>query len=61
MSYECNSCDMTINDLTCSKCNEKLVKDTIIKNNTTIQVAQCPTCQGMIKSPECCGHDMEKH
>jgi NAD-dependent SIR2 family protein deacetylase len=52
---------MTINDLTCSKCNEKLVKDTIIKNNTTIQVAQCPTCQGMIKSPECCGHDMEKH
>lgn len=59
MSYECNSCDMSIADLMCNKCNTKLVDDTITKNGKDIQVAKCPKCDGMIKSPQCCGKDMD--
>lgn len=51
---------MEINDLTCKKCNKKLMADKITKDNKSIQVAKCPDCEGMIKSPQCCGHDMKK-
>lgn len=58
MKYHCNSCDMGIDDLICSKCHTKLIKDEIQKNSQSIQVAKCPKCEGMIKSPQCCGKDM---
>ena len=59
MSYHCNDCDMSVADLVCKNCNCKLQHDTIKKDNKTIGVSKCPQCEGMIKSPQCCGHDMK--
>ena len=41
------------------KCNSALVNDIIIKEDRTeIQVSKCPNEHGKIKSPMCCGQDM---
>lgn len=61
MECICNQCGMAVKGLTCAKCNAELVKDTIIKNGSEIQVAKCPNGCGMIKSPSCCNHDMACH
>jgi len=35
-----------------------MVNKTIDKNGKKVQVAECPDCHAMVKSPQCCGHDM---
>ena len=59
MECKCNKCGMGVKGLTCSKCDSTLVKESISKDGNKVQVAKCPTGCGMIKSPTCCGQDME--
>jgi len=57
-NYQCNTCDMAIKPPVCAKCNSELVDKVIDKNGKKVQVSECPKGHGMIKSPQCCGHDM---
>ncbi len=60
MQYHCEKCDMAVKGIACAKCNAELVPDQITKpDGTKIQVAKCPNGCGKIKSPQCCGSDME--
>lgn len=60
MEYHCSSCNMGVKGLTCTQCSSPLVNDTVTtKEGKKVQVAKCPKDCGMIKSPQCCGHDME--
>ena len=59
MECKCNKCGMGVKGLTCSKCDSALVQESISKEGNKIQVAKCPEGCGMIKSPTCCGQDME--
>lgn len=46
-------------DITCAKCGEELVADSIEKQDgAKVQVSVCPEGHGKIKSPMCCGQDM---
>ena len=56
-TYECSMCGMSVN-ATCGKCNEPLVDDTIDVDGSEVQVSKCPNGHGKIKSPSCCGKDM---
>jgi len=56
-TYECSICGMSVN-ATCGKCNEPLVDDTIDVDGSEVQVSKCPNDHGKIKSPSCCGKDM---
>ena len=56
-TYECSICGMSVN-ATCGKCNEPLVDDTIDVEGSEVQVSKCPNDHGKIKSPSCCGKDM---
>ena len=56
-TYECSICEMSVN-ATCGKCNEPLVDDTIDVEGSEVQVSKCPNGHGKIKSPSCCGKDM---
>ena len=56
-TYECSICGMSVN-ATCGKCNEPLVDDTIDVEGSEVQVSKCPNGHGKIKSPSCCGKDM---
>jgi hypothetical protein len=59
MTYECQDCGMGVEDLTCSKCGSTLEHDAVTVHGKPVQVAKCPQGCGMIKSPQCCGHDMQ--
>ena len=56
-TYECSICGMSVN-ATCGKCNAPLVDDTIDADGSEVQVSRCPNGHGKIKSPSCCGKDM---
>ena len=56
-TYECSICGMSVN-ATCGKSNEPLVDDTIDVEGSEVQVSKCPNGHGKIKSPSCCGKDM---
>ena len=57
-TYECNKCGMSVN-AQCGKCNDPLVNEQLtLDNGNTVQISRCPSCQGKIKSPLCCGQDM---
>ena len=57
-TYTCDKCGMSV-DITCAKCGEELVADSIEKQDgTKVQVSVCPEGHGKIKSPMCCGQDM---
>ena len=56
-TYECSICGMSVN-ATCGKCNEPLVDNTIDVEGSEVQVSKCPNGHGKIKSPSCCGKDM---
>ena len=57
-TYSCEKCGMSV-DITCTKCDAKLVNDSITKDTgATVQVSKCPNGHGKIKSPLCCGQDM---
>lgn len=43
----------------CAKCDVLLIDDILIINDdTSVQISRCPVCEGKIKSPQCCGEDM---
>jgi len=57
-TYECNKCGMSVK-AQCGKCNVPLVNDILTKGDgTQVQISKCPSCEGKIKSPMCCGQDM---
>ena len=57
-TYTCQKCNMAVN-ATCANCsNEPLVNDSLDNKGIKIQISKCPKCQGKIKSPMCCGQDM---
>ncbi len=57
-TYKCDKCGMAVN-ASCAKCNKPLINDHItVGDGSKVQVSKCPECEGMIKSPQCCGVDM---
>ena len=57
-TYECGTCGMAVN-ASCAKCDTALADGPLtLGDGTTIQISKCPDCEGMIKSPQCCGADM---
>lgn len=60
MQCECKSCGMGVKGLCCAKCDAELVSDAVRNDKgEEIKVAKCPNGCGMIKSPSCCGRDMQ--
>ncbi len=60
MEYHCSNCDMAIKDIVCAKCDARLVNGEITKEDgSKVKIATCPNHCGKIKSPQCCGDDME--
>ena len=57
-TYECNKCGMAVN-ATCAKCDKPLVNDHLDVNGQQVQISKCPSCEGKIKSPQCCKEDMQ--
>ena len=59
-AYACEQCGMSIGTMTCGECGAELVHETFQKNDgTSVHVSKCPEDHGMVKSPMCCGQDME--
>ena len=57
--YVCSECGMGVKGLTCTSCGSELIHDHITTDDgTRVEVSKCPNGCGMIKSPQCCGHDM---
>ncbi|MEY3084384.1 MAG: hypothetical protein RL037_564 [Bacteroidota bacterium] len=57
-TYECSKCGMSVN-ASCGKCNLPLQNDHLtLDNGNIVQISKCPSCEGKIKSPLCCGQDM---
>ena len=57
-TYKCQSCGMSV-IATCAKFNEPLINDVLIKDDgSEVQISNCPTGHGKIKSPMRCGPDM---
>ena len=57
-TYSCTKCGMSVN-ATCGKCSVPLQNGYITLNDgSQVQVSKCPSCEGKIKSPLCCGEDM---
>ncbi len=58
--YTCTVCGMSIGTMTCGTCGKDLVHNTITTDNgETVHVSECPDGHGKVKSPMCCGQDME--
>jgi hypothetical protein len=58
-TYKCNECGMSVN-ATCGACDAPL-EDGILNldDGSEVQISQCPNGHGKIKSPTCCGNDMQ--
>ena len=57
-TYECEVCGMSVN-ASCGKCDAPLVNNTLKKpDGDEVQISECPNSHGKIKSPMCCGQDM---
>lgn len=57
-TYTCDSCGMAVN-ATCAKCDVPLENGTLtLDSGDEVQISFCPSCEGKIKSPQCCGADM---
>ncbi len=57
--YTCEKCGMSVGSITCGKCGQELVHDTIqAGDGRKVLVSKCPEGHGKIKSPMCCGQDM---
>jgi hypothetical protein len=59
MSYHCQKCDMAVKDIECAKCASTCSHEHIDHEGQQIAVCKCGSCNGMIKSPQCCGEDMQ--
>lgn len=57
-AYECEHCHMSVATMVCGTCQSPLEHAQIEVDGNTVAVAKCPKGCGMIKSPQCCGHDM---
>ena len=56
--YQCATCHMAVN-VQCETCKKPLVDDVLtLDDGSSVRIAQCPTCEGKIKSSMCCGSDM---
>jgi len=57
-TYECKSCGMAVN-ASCAKCDQPLENDMLtLSDGNQVQISICRSCEGKIKSPQCCGADM---
>lgn len=57
-TYTCDKCGMSVN-MTCGKCGDQLVHDTLNKDDgSSVAISKCPNEHGKVKSPLCCGQDM---
>ncbi|MDG1058568.1 MAG: hypothetical protein P8O94_05020 [Flavobacteriaceae bacterium] len=57
-TYKCEQCGMAV-IASCATCNEPLVNGMLqLEDGSSVQISQCPKCEGKIKSPQCCGMDM---
>ena len=57
-TYKCNKCGMAVN-ASCASCDEPLRNDYLtLEDGNRVQISICPSCEGKIKSPQCCGEDM---
>ena len=57
-TYECSSCGMAVN-ADCAKCDQPLENDQLtLDDGNIVQISICRSCEGKIKSPQCCGADM---
>ena len=57
-TYSCKKCGMSVN-ASCAKCGIPLENGHITLDvGSQVQVSKCPSCEGKIKSPLCCGEDM---
>jgi|TARA_B110000881_G_scaffold29630_1_gene22105 DNA-directed RNA polymerase subunit RPC12/RpoP len=57
-TYKCDKCGMSVN-ASCGKCGIPLENSHInLEDGAQVQVSKCPSCEGKIKSPLCCGEDM---
>ncbi|MDG1760948.1 MAG: hypothetical protein P8L72_05325 [Flavobacteriaceae bacterium] len=57
-TYKCNQCDMAVN-ASCANCDVPLENGSLtLDDGAAVQVSKCPSCEGKIKSPICCGADM---
>ena len=58
-TYECAKCGMAVNAF-CAKCETALENDFVTSDEgKKVQVSVCPNGHGKIKSPTCCGADMD--
>ena len=56
---ECSMCGMSVN-ASCAGSNKLLVNAVrTYADDSSVQVSKCPTCNGKIKPPQCCGADMD--
>ncbi len=57
-TYECEICGMSVN-ASCGKCDTLLANNTLTKpDGSEVQISECTNGHGKIKSPMCCGQDM---
>ena len=57
-TYKCSKCGMSVN-ANCGQCNAPLVNDVLkLDDGREVQISKCPNGHGKIKSPLCCGEDM---
>lgn len=57
-TYTSNICDMAVN-ASCAKCDVPLENGILtLEDGSDVQISKCPSCEGKIKSPLCCGQDM---
>jgi hypothetical protein len=58
-TYKCSVCGMSVN-VSCAKCDAPLNNGMLgLDDGSEVQVSKCPNDHGMIKSPTCCGQDMD--
>ena len=57
-TYKCNKCGIAVN-ASCASCDDPLKNDYLtLEDGNKLQISICPSCEGKIKSPQCCGEDM---
>ena len=58
--YQCKTCGMGVKGMSCAKCGSPLKHGHVkAADGKDVQVCECPKQCGKIKSPMCCGHDMQ--
>jgi formate dehydrogenase maturation protein FdhE len=58
VTYTCEMCDMAVK-ASCANCDVPLKNDYLkLDDGSEVQISICPSCEGKIKSPQCCGQDM---